>query len=121
MTDLLQSIADIQVNLYLSLLIAAIVGGAVAGITGVFLMRLNGLAAGIATFALLGVAYNFFFNNTKFGPGSQALPGVPKFQNLFIPLLLALLALVLVYLLNVSSIGRTLRATREDNLAAPAL
>jgi len=121
MTDLLQSIADIKVNLYLSLLIAAIVGGAVAGITGVFLMRLNGLAAGIATFALLGVAYNFFFNNTKFGPGSQALPGVPKFQNLFIPLLLALLALVLVYLLNVSSIGRTLRATREDNLAAPAL
>ena len=98
-----------------------IAGGVVAAIAGAFLMRLNGLAAGIATFAVLGLFYNFFFNNTKIGPGSQALPAVPKFNGVYEPLLLAMIAMILVYGLNVSSIGRKLRATREDLMSAPAL
>ena len=110
-----------NLNLYLSILFAAVAGGIVAAISGAFLMRLNGLAAGIATFAVLGLFYNFFFNNTKLGPGSQALPAVPKFSGVYEPLLLAAIAIILVYGLNVSSIGRKLRATREDLMSAPAL
>lgn len=110
-----------NLNLYLSILFAAVAGGMVAAISGAFLMRLNGLAAGIATFAVLGLFYNFFFNNTKLGPGSQALPAVPKFSGVYEPLLLAAVAIILVYGLNVSSIGRKLRATREDLMSAPAL
>ena len=110
-----------NLNLYLSILFAAVAGGIVAAISGAFLMRLNGLAAGIATFAVLGLFYNFFFNNTKLGPGSQALPAVPKFSGVYKPLLLAAIAIILVYGLNVSSIGRKLRATREDLMSAPAL
>lgn len=110
-----------NLNLYLSILFAAVAGGIVATISGAFLMRLNGLAAGIATFAVLGLFYNFFFNNTKLGPGSQALPAVPKFSGVYEPLLLAAVAIILVYGLNVSSIGRKLRATREDLMSAPAL
>lgn len=110
-----------NLNLYLSILFAAVAGGIVAAISGAFLMRLNGLAAGIATFAVLGLFYNFFFNNTKLGPGSQALPAVPKFSGVYEPLLVAAVAIILVYGLNVSSIGRKLRATREDLMSAPAL
>jgi branched-chain amino acid transport system permease protein len=110
-----------NLNLYLSILFAAVAGGIVAAISGAFLMRLNGLAAGIATFAVLGLFYNFFFNNTKLGPGSQALPAVPKFSGVYEPLLLAAVAIILVYGLNVSPIGRKLRATREDLMSAPAL
>jgi len=110
-----------NLNLYLSILFAAVAGGIVAAISGAFLMRLNGLAAGIATFAVLGLFYNFFFNNTKLGPGSQALPAVPKLSGVYEPLLLAAVAIILVYGLNVSSIGRKLRATREDLMSAPAL
>ena len=110
-----------NLNLYLSILFAAVAGGIVAAISGAFLMRLNGLAAGIATFAVLGLFYNFFFNNTKLGPGSQALPAVPKFSGVYEPLLLAAVSIILVYGLNVSSIGRKLRATREDLMSAPAL
>lgn len=108
-------------NLYVSIIFAMIAGGLIAAISGAFLMRLNGLAAGIATFAVLGLFYNFFFNNTKLGPGSQALPAVPKFSGVYEPLLLSIIAIILVYCLNVSSIGRKLRATREDLMAAPAL
>lgn len=110
-----------NLTIYPSLLIAILAGAIVAGITGLLLMRLSGLAAGIATLSLLGVAYNIFFNNTNIGPGSQALPQTPKFGYLEEPLSLALLAMLVVYAVGVSRIGRTLRATREDPLAAPAL
>lgn len=110
-----------NLSLYPSLLIAILAGAIVAGLTGLLLMRLNGLAAGIATLSLLGVAYNIFFNNTNIGPGSQALPQTPKFNFLEEPLILAVLAMLVVYSVGVSRIGRTLRATREDPLAAPAL
>jgi len=119
--DLWQPLISWNLNLYVSIIFAMLAGGLVAAISGAFLMRLNGLAAGIATFAILGLFYNFFFNNTKLGPGSQALPAVPKFSGVFEPLLLATIAMILVYSLNVSSIGRKLRATREDLMSAPAL
>lgn len=121
MNQLWEPLVPLQVNIYVSLVISAVVSGLIAAITGSLLMRLNGLAAGIATFALLGVAYNVFFNNKKIGPGSQALPGVPWITNTWILLLLAVVTLIIVYLLNISWIGRTLRATREDAMAAPAL
>jgi branched-chain amino acid transport system permease protein len=110
-----------NLSIYASLLVAIFAGALVAGLTGLLLMRLSGLAAGIATLALLGVAYNVFFNNTNIGPGSQALPQLPKFNFLEEPLALAVLAMTVVYLVGISRVGRTLRATREDALAAPAL
>jgi branched-chain amino acid transport system permease protein len=119
--NLWQPLVGWNFNLYVSIIFAMIAGGLIAAISGAFLMRLNGLAAGIATFAVLGLFYNFFFNNTKLGPGSQALPAVPKFSGVYEPLLLSIIAIILVYCLNVSSIGRKLRATREDLMAAPAL
>jgi len=111
----------LKTNIYVGLVISALVSGVIAALTGLLLMRLNGLAAGIATFALLGVTYNIFFNNKQLGPGSQALPAVPTITNTYILLILALAAIVIVYLFNISRSGRSLRATREDPMAAPAL
>src|SRR5262249_898962 len=52
-----------------SLALAAAVGGVFALVVAVPLMRLSGLAAGIATFAVLGVTHNILLNWTKIGPG----------------------------------------------------
>ncbi|TSA20513.1 MAG: branched-chain amino acid ABC transporter permease [Actinomycetales bacterium] len=121
MNQLWQALVPLHTNIYLALLISAIISAFFAALTGSLLMRLSGLSAGIATFALLGVTYNVFFNNKRIGPGSQALPAVPTISNTYILLLLAALAIVVVYLFNISSLGRTLIATREDAMAAPAL
>lgn len=121
MNQLWQALVPLHTNIYLALLISAIVSALFAALTGSLLMRLSGLSAGIATFALLGVTYNVFFNNKRIGPGSQALPAVPTISNTYILLLLAVLAIIIVYLFNISSLGRTLIATREDAMAAPAL
>ena len=52
-----------------SLLIAAAVGGVFALLVGLPLMRLSGLAAGIATFAVLGITNNILRYYEKIGPG----------------------------------------------------
>ena len=54
-----------------SLLIAAAVGGAFALLVGLPLMRLSGLAAGIATFAVLGITNNILRYYEKIGPGGS--------------------------------------------------
>ncbi len=121
LSNLWQPLVDFKLNLGMSLLASAFAGGVFAAFTGGFLMRLNGLAAGIATFALLGITYNILFNNNHVGPSNQALPGVSQFSNLTLPLVLVLLAMIMVYFYNLSRAGRTLRATREDNLASRGL
>lgn len=121
LSDLWEPLKVINIGIWPSLLLAVLVGMVVALITGLFLMRLNGLAAGIATFALLMVADNIFFNWRKIGPGPQVLPQVPKFQFVDEALILAVIAIVVVYLMGISRRGRLLRATREDGLAARAL
>src|SRR5262249_2483467 len=52
-----------------SLLLAALVGGAYALVVGLPLMRLSGLAAGIATFAVLEITNNVLCYYEKLGPG----------------------------------------------------
>src|SRR5881392_667873 len=61
-----------------SLAVAAAVGGVYALLFGLPLMRLSGLAAGIATFALLEITHNILQQWTKIGPGATTLSLVPQ-------------------------------------------
>ena len=61
-----------------SLVIAAAVGGLFAFLVGIPLMRLSGLAAGIATFAVLEITQNIVGNWEKIGPGPLTLSTVPR-------------------------------------------
>jgi len=61
----------------LSLVIAAAAGAVFALVAGIPLMRLSGLPAGIATFAVLGITTNIISYWDKIGPGVTALALVP--------------------------------------------
>ncbi len=111
----------VNMGIWPSLVIAVLVGALFAFVTGLLLMRLSGLAAGIATFALLMVADNVFFNWKLIGPGPQVMPQVPKFAFVDESIVLTVIVIVVVYLFGISRRGRLLRATREDALAARAL
>ncbi|MDH4340128.1 MAG: hypothetical protein OEW47_07165, partial [Thermoleophilia bacterium] len=65
-----------------SLLIAAAVGGVFALLVGLPLMRLSGLAAGIATFAVLGITNNLLRYYEKIGPGLNTFSSVPETTDL---------------------------------------
>ncbi len=104
-----------------SLVLAAIVGGIAALIVGVPLMRLSGLAAGIATFAVLEISHNILQYQERIGPGLNAFSSVPETTGLRQAATGAVICVVVAFLYARSRFGRLLRATREDDAAARAV
>jgi branched-chain amino acid transport system permease protein len=104
-----------------SLLLAAVVGGIAALLVGIPLMRLSGLAAGIATFAVLEITHNLLQYQERIGPGLNAFSSVPETTGLRQAAIGAVVCIVLAFLYARSRFGRLLRATREDAAAARAV
>ena len=103
-----------------SLLLAALVGGVAAALVGLPLMRLSGLAACIATFAVLEITHNLLRYYEKIGPGLNTFSSVPETTGIRQAAIGALLVIVAAFLYARSRYGRMLRATREDPAAAAA-
>ena len=76
--DLFPLLRDHTIGNVASLALAAAVGGVFAFLVGLPLMRLSGLAAGIATFAVLEITHNLLRDWTKIGPGATTLSLVPE-------------------------------------------
>jgi branched-chain amino acid transport system permease protein len=104
-----------------SLLLAACVGGVFALVVGLALMRLSGLAAGIATFAVLEITHNVLRYYEKIGPGLNTFSSVPETTGLWQATIGALIAIGVAFAYQRSRAGRMLRATREDPAAASAV
>ena len=101
-----------------SLLLAAAAGGVFALLVGLPLMRLSGLAAGIATFAVLEITHNVLREWTKIGPGATTLALVPETTRAQQATIGALVAIAVAFAYQRSRFGRMLRASREDAAAA---
>jgi branched-chain amino acid transport system permease protein len=104
-----------------SLVLAAVIGGIAAFLVGVPLMRLSGLAAGIATFAVLEITYNLLQYEERFGPGLNTFSSVPETTGLRQAGIGAVLCVLVAFAYARSRFGRLLRATREDDAAARAV
>lgn len=104
-----------------SLALAALVGGICALIVALPLMRLSGLAAGIATFGVLEITHNLLRYEERVGPGLNTFSSVPETTGLRQAALGALVVIVVAYAYGRSRFGRLLRATREDPAAARAV
>lgn len=101
-----------------SILLAAGVGAVFALIVGLALMRLSGLAAGIATFAVLEITYNILANWEKIGPGPTTLASVPVTTGVGQATIGGAAAVVIAFAYQRSRSCRMLRASRADALAA---
>ena len=104
-----------------SLLAAAAVGAVFAALVGLPLMRLSGLAAGIATFGVLEITHNVLRYYEKVGPGPTAFSSVPETTDLLQATIGGLIAVLVAFAYQHSRFGRQLRATREDPAAARAV
>ena len=114
-------LSDTTIGNVPSLLVAAAVGGVFALLVGLPLMRLSGLAAGIATFAVLEITSNLLRYYEKIGPGLNTFSSVPETTDLAQALVGALVVIVAAFAYQQSRFGRQLRATREDPAAARAV
>ncbi len=101
-----------------SLVLGAAAGGVFALIVGLPLMRLSGLAAGIATFAVLEVTHNILREWTKIGPGATTLSLVPETTDAVQATVGVLGVMGAAFAYQRSRLGRRLRASREDPAAA---
>ena len=101
-----------------SLALAALVGGVAALLVGIPLMRLSGLAAGIATFAVLEITHNLLREWNAIGPGATTLALVPETTDAWQATIGAIVVIVAAFGYQQSRLGRRLRATREDPAAA---
>jgi branched-chain amino acid transport system permease protein len=113
-------ISDHSVGNFWSLVIAAAAGGIFAFVVGIPLMRLSGLAAGIATFAVLEITQNILGNWEKIGPGPLTLSTVPQTTDLWQATVGAIAVAIAAFGYQLTPLGRKLRATREDAFAAQA-
>jgi branched-chain amino acid transport system permease protein len=116
--DIYPLLRDHTIGNVWSLVLAAAVGGVFAFAVGLPLMRLSGLAAGIATFAVLEITHNLLREWTKIGPGATTLSLVPETTDALQATVGALIAILVAFAYQRSRFGRLLRASREDAFAA---
>jgi branched-chain amino acid transport system permease protein len=106
------------------LLPAALASGLAAGLvglfSGVFIMRMSGIAASIATFAFAAIINTVYANSDSVTGGVGSLAGIPTGLPIWGVLLWAIAALFLAHAFSISAYGLALRATREDEVAAKA-
>jgi branched-chain amino acid transport system permease protein len=121
MPTLWSFLAQHTISTFASLVLAAALGAIFALIVAFPLMRLSGIAAGIATFSLLEITYNVLQQWTTIGPGPNALALVPTTVGVWQALLGAIFAAIVAFAYQSSRRGRLLRAAREDPAAARAI
>jgi branched-chain amino acid transport system permease protein len=122
--ELFASMPPALIDVHASALLSTIIGGCVAALAGAItsipLMRLGGLAASLATFALLIIVHVVGQNLNQVTNGQSGMAGVPITTDATKVLLWCLGAIVVVYLFQESRWGLRLRASREDEVAARA-
>lgn len=119
--SLFPALRDAHASPWVAIALAALVGGILALAGGIVLMRLSGLEAGIATFALLQLTVEILTHWSEIGPVSgQAMAGIPEGIGLQGTLFVALAVIVASWVYQHFASARMLRASREDLAAAPA-
>jgi branched-chain amino acid transport system permease protein len=111
-------LAHAHVGTIVAVLIAAAVVGLLAFIVALPLMRLSGLAAGIATLALLVIVGDIITNDSALTGGSGNIPAIPTDVGAGSILVWACAAIVIAFAYQRSRFCRRLRASREDEIAA---
>jgi branched-chain amino acid transport system permease protein len=101
-----------------AILVGAVIAAAVAGLVGLPLMRLFGLAAALGTLAFLQIVHVVGANWNAFTEGSAGVSGIPITATLWRAYAVAAVAITLAWYFQRSRIGLALRASRDDELAA---
>ncbi|BCP52223.1 branched-chain amino acid ABC transporter permease [Kaistia sp. 32K] len=101
-------------------LLAGLVAVLFALVIGVPLMRLSGIASGIALFGVLAMVKAVYETWDGWTAGTSSIIGLPRYVDLPVALGAASAAIVIAFLFRNSRYGLMLRAAREDEVAARA-
>ncbi|MDA2989670.1 MAG: branched-chain amino acid ABC transporter ATP-binding protein/permease [Actinomycetota bacterium] len=110
-------LAGIELPIWQGMIVGILVATVVGVVSGLVIARL-GDAASIATLAVLIVLHGLMVGAEPFTRGSQTFYGVPRFTNITVAGIVAILAVIVARLFRDSRIGMHLRASRDDELAS---
>ena len=114
-------LARTELGLLPSVLVGGLVALAFALIIAFPIMRISGLAASIAMFAVLVVVNIVGSNWNQVTRGTSTMLGVPTDTTLEMAFAAGALVVCVAYAFEISSTGLRLKATREDGFAARAI
>jgi branched-chain amino acid transport system permease protein len=119
--DLPGFLADVELGAVPATLVAGAVAAAVALILAVPLVRLSGLTAGLATFAVLVIVNVVARNWQQLTHGTAGISGIPTSTTVWVALAWAVGLMTVAWAFQRSRFGLRLRASREDVSAAHAI
>lgn len=109
-----------QYPFWIAMIGSALLPAVVALLFGSAIMRLNGIAASIATFAFLIIVNSVFANWDSVTAGVSSIIGIPTVVDPWVATGGAIFAILIANLFQTSRFGIMLRACRDDEVAAKA-
>lgn len=113
-------IAQHQLPFIVSVVLSTVFAAVFAYIFGRILMRLSGIAASIATFAMLAVINSVYSNWESVTGATSSIVGIPMKTGLWTSFIGAVIAIIVAYAYAISRSGLALRAARDEAIAASA-
>ena len=114
-------LAHVHVSVPLAILIAVVITTLIAALIGLFMSRLNGIAASIVTLAILVVVNSVLINWKNLTGGSEAFYGIQVKTTLPWAIAAFFVTLIGARLFAASRTGLRARAVREDEVAARSM
>ena len=113
-------VSQINMPLLPSLISSALFAGVFALFFGRILMRLSGIAASIATFAMLAVINTIYSNWEGVTGATSSVVGIPIHRSIWPYFAAAVVTVFIAYFYAISRSGLALRAARDEATAASA-
>ena len=113
-------ILNAKLHYSLGLIAATIFAGLCAYLFGKILMRLSGIAASIATFAMLAVIIQVYSNWDTVTGAQSSVVGIPIVRVIWPYFICAVIVVLAAYAHSISRSGLALRAARDEATAAAA-
>lgn len=110
----------LQLPYWAGAVLAALWAAIWAGLFGKVLMRLSGIAASIATFAMLAMINTIYSNWEDVTGATSSVVGIPIVRTIWPFLIAAILAVFIAWAHAISRAGLALRAARDEATAASA-
>lgn len=104
-----------------SAVIAIVITGLFALVVGLFIVRMTGIGATIASLAVLVIVHSLFLYRTDIFKGNQAFFGIPQVFTLTSVVIVAVAVVFVARLFRESRWGIALRASADDEVGAAAM
>jgi branched-chain amino acid transport system permease protein len=114
-------LAKIQLPFPLALVVAGLCAALAAVLIGVPALRLRDDYLAIATLGFAEIIRVIITNIQSVSNGAQGLKAIPKYSTTWVVWICAAIAVVFMLALVRSSYGRTMKAVRDDEIAAEAM